>query len=137
MSKKSLRGDVMSDISVDQATQWARELTQRECRGPGDLPNAWRRLEARYGVPAQTFWSLRYRRPKDLLASIYLQLRAAYQAECERQMRRLEHELAITKALAGPDHAVVVKVQAVVRAPDPAPPVTDDDLEIPEFLRRT
>jgi hypothetical protein len=100
--------------AVEQAATWAKELTRREVRGPGDLENAWRRLEARYGVPAHTFWSLRYRKPKDILASIYFRLSGAYQAEVERQMRMLANELAITKAIAGPDHSVVRKIEALV-----------------------
>jgi hypothetical protein len=109
MSKK-----VLPMTYVDQAAEWAKELTRSETRGPGDQPNAWRRLEARYGISAHTFWSLRYRKPQDIAVSIYMRLQAAYQAECERQMRRLEHELEITKAIAGASNAVVVKAQAVV-----------------------
>ena len=102
------------EAAVEQAASWARELTRREVRGPGDLENAWRRLEARYGVPVNTFWQLRYRRPKDIVASLYFRLSGAYQAECERQMRRLKYEIEITKAIAGPDHAVVRKIEALV-----------------------
>ena len=89
--------------AVEQAAAWARELTRREARGPGDLRNAWRRLEMRYGVSARTFWALRYRRPKDILASTWLRLGAAYRAECERHLRMLRHDIEITKASkAGP-----------------------------------
>lgn len=114
MLKNPLQAAQMSDTAVDQAASWARELTQREARGPGDLNNAWQRLEARYGVPASTFWSLRYRKPKDILASIYFRLRGAYEAECERQMRKLRHELEVTKAIAGADHAAVRAAEALV-----------------------
>lgn len=103
---------------VEQAAGWANGLVLREARGPGDLPNAMQRLEHRYGIPAQTFWSLRYRKPKDVLASIYFRLRAAYEAECERQQKLLRHELEITKAIAGPDHAAVLAAEAVVGAGD-------------------
>lgn len=57
------------------------------------------RAEAKYGVPAQAFWALRYRTPKDILASVYLRLKAAYEAECGRQEARLAHELELVKAL--------------------------------------
>jgi hypothetical protein len=40
-------------VYVDEAARWARFLTQTESRGPGDLENAWSRLERRYGVPAR------------------------------------------------------------------------------------
>lgn len=115
MCKHRLQEKRMNDAAyVDEAAAWARELTRREARGPGDMENAWQRLETRYGVPASAFWALRYRKPKDILASVYFRILAAYEAECARQMRKLEHEIAITKAKAGPDHHSVLAAQAVV-----------------------
>lgn len=109
----------MSDVAyVEQAAEWAKSLTQSETRGPGDQPNAWRRLEARYGIAEYTFWSLRYRRPKDIAVSIYARLQAAYQAECDRQMRQLQHEIEITKTITGPDHAAVLAAEALVGEKD-------------------
>jgi hypothetical protein len=65
VSKDRLRlGQRMSDAAyVDEAADWARRLTQAEARGPGDIENAWRRLETRYGVSFHTWWALRYRKP--------------------------------------------------------------------------
>jgi len=100
--------------TVEQSALWARELTRREARGPGDIESAWHRLQARYGVPFRTFWALRYRPPKTIAADLYLRLCAAYQAECDRQMRKLRHELEITKATAGAAAASVVAAAAVV-----------------------
>jgi hypothetical protein len=118
--KNPLRGKQMSDaaLHVDRAVLWARSLTQTESRGPGDLENAWRRLESRYGVSARTFWSLRYRRPKEIASHVYLRLLAAYRAEQERQMRLLRHDLELTKDVAGLDHASVAAAQVVVDAED-------------------
>jgi len=99
---------------TEQASSWARSLTQSESRGPGDLENAWRRLEARYGISFGSFWALRYRKPRDVHASIYFRLKAAYEAECERQMRKLQHELSITKTIAGDDHPAVGAAAALV-----------------------
>lgn len=42
----------------------------------------------------------------------------ANEAECERQLRLLRHELEITRAKAGPHAAAVVAAQAVVDADD-------------------
>ena len=57
------------------------------------------RAEQKFGVPANSLWALRYRRPKAILAGIYLSLKGAYEAECGRQEAKLAHELTITKAL--------------------------------------
>lgn len=112
MDRNPLRGTQVN--TVEQSALWARELTRREARGPGDIESAWHRLQARYGVPFRTFWALRYRRPKSITADIYLRLCAAYQAECDRQMRKLRHELEITKTVAGADHAAVRAAETLV-----------------------
>lgn len=112
-------GNEMSDADfVSEASGWARRLTQSEARGPGDMENAWCRLEARYGVSWRTFWALRYRVPRDITASVYHRLRSAYEAECERQMCRLQNEIEITKEKVGADHRTVVAAEAALRAPD-------------------
>jgi hypothetical protein len=116
MCKKLLRKKQMSSAAVNQASAWSDDLLRRECRGPGDLPNAMRRLETRYGIPASTFWALRYRKPKDVAGSILVRLYAAYQAERMRQFKALENEIAITAAIAGTDNATVAAVQAVLGA---------------------
>ena len=102
-------------VFVDEAAEWAKALTRNEARGPGDLENAMHRLEVRYGVPWRTFWALRYRKPEWITALTYQRLRSAYQAECERQMRRYEHELEITKAKAGASETLVSAAVVVVR----------------------
>ncbi len=103
MCKKFLReGQMSSEAVVARAKAWAHDLVARESRGPGDTENAMRRLGARYGIPYRLLWGLRYRPPKDLLASAYLAIARAYEAERDRQMRQLQHELQITTAKAGP-----------------------------------
>ena len=77
---------------VSDAAHWAEVLVRRESRGPGDMENAMHRLEARYGISWRTFWALRYRKPADLFVGVYVQLKAAYDTECERQERLLTHE---------------------------------------------
>lgn len=91
-----------AEAMVDDAAKWADALLHRTYRGPGDTIEAARyRAEQKYGVPAQAFWALRYRKPKNILAPIYAALRAAYEAECGRQEARLRHELEMAKALNG------------------------------------
>lgn len=103
----------MSTAVIEDARTMARHLVNREAKGPGDTENAMRRIEARYGVSFSTLWGLRYRAPKDMMASAYFRLQAAYQAECERQMRQIEHELEITKAKAGAASALVRAASAL------------------------
>ena len=105
LSKKRLSTEqvvVDADATVSEAVGWAESLLQRTYRGPGDtIEAASYRAEQKYGVPANTFWALRYRKPNSILAHIYLRLKAAYEAECERQEARLRHELELAKALHG------------------------------------
>lgn len=85
---------------VDMARCWASELVSRESKGPGDMENAMHRLETRYGIPWRTFWSLRYRPPPDIMFSVWNRLRVAYEADCARQIKRLEHEIEVARAIA-------------------------------------
>lgn len=115
MCKTSLREAQMSDATyIDEVTSWARWLTLREARGPGDMPNAWVRLERRYGVPARIFWALRYRPPKTLSVGIYARIKHARDAERERQLRLLKHDIEITKATAGSDQDSIRSALAIV-----------------------
>jgi hypothetical protein len=99
---------------VASAREWANTLVRRESRGPGDMENAMRRLEARYGIPWRVFWSFRYRPPTDVLTGTFFRLKAAYEQECERQMRLLNHELEITKAKAGTSAPAIRAAEALV-----------------------
>lgn len=92
----------MSSVGfVEDAAQKMRWLQHREMRGPGDLEGAMHRIECRYGIPYGVQWSLRYRKPRDMMVSIYAAIVTAHDAEHDRQMKLLEHERAITKATSG------------------------------------
>lgn len=86
-------------MSVALAQNMAKVMVQRECRGPGDLPNAIERLEVRHRLPSGLLNSLRYRPPKDLWLSAWQSLLRAYEVECLRQVQLLEHDLTVTKEL--------------------------------------
>jgi hypothetical protein len=108
----------MSDAAyLDQAAHWSKDLTRMKARGPGDIENAMRQIEREYGVDYGFLWSLRYRRDRlrTISISVYEGIRAAYRAECERQMRKLEHEIKVTETLAGADNAALVQIKAAVR----------------------
>lgn len=88
---------VMSSAEV--ATGYVRRMVERETRGWGDQEGAMSRLETRYGIP---FWSLnniRTGRAKTVEAGLFARIRGAYLDLCERQVAKLQHEIAIEKAL--------------------------------------
>lgn len=77
MGKKFLPGQREHGLAVE----WARFLNQREARGPGDLDNARARIEARYGLPAQVLWRLRYKPDVfDIPFDTFIHLRNTYLA---------------------------------------------------------
>lgn len=111
----------MSDaIYIDQAVSWSKDLTRMRARGPGDTENAMRSIGRDTGIDYWFLWRLRYRRNqiKELSISVYMGLKAAYEAECERQMRKLANDIEKTKAIVGPDHPVVVAAQTALDAFD-------------------
>ena len=117
MRKSLWKKKQMSDATyLDEAAEWSKSLTRMRARGPGDTENAMRTIEREYGVDYWLQWRLRYRRSvlRDIGVSAYMRLKAAYQAECERQLRKLQHDIAKTEAIAGPADAVVVAAKAVV-----------------------
>jgi hypothetical protein len=94
-------------------------------RGPGDLENAMRSIERDYGIDYWITWRLRYRltQCKDIGAAVYARIEAAYLTECERQQRKLAHELAIARKLTDShlveDQAVVDDEEASQGLPPP------------------
>lgn len=93
-----MTGKLVYQSGVSEARMWATTMVLREARGPGDSENAMRRLEHRYGIPWRTVHNLKYRAPADVMVGVWRQLKAAYEAECERQERLLAHERHIAEA---------------------------------------
>lgn len=107
----------MSDAAyLDQAVVWSKDLTRMKSRGPGDTENAMRSIEREYGIDYGFLWSLRYRRERlrTISISVYESIRAAYRAECERQMRKLNNDIARTEEITGPGNPAVREVKALV-----------------------
>lgn len=103
---------------VDSAARWADDLVHGESRGPGDLTNAMERVGRRTGVGYRTIWNLRYRRPKDLSASAFLKLWAAWEKLKEDQVKALSDDLARTRAEAGDLHSSIAAAQAILDSLD-------------------
>lgn len=95
--KKSLRSEqVMS--SVDLAARYVDRMIDRE--GGAGTEEAMRRIESRTGIGYWTLWALRYKRRtlKEVAVDQFERIRSAYIATCERQIKALQHEVAVEKA---------------------------------------
>lgn len=115
--KKYLSKNQMSEFAyIEEAASWSKELTRMRARGPGDTENAMRSIERDYGINYWTLWQLRYRRNalKDIGIGIYTRIKAAWEAERQRQFRKLEIELQITKVIAGAHHPVVAEIESAL-----------------------
>jgi len=87
-----------SEVLMGDARKWADEIVMREYHGPGQMERAMDNASRKTGIDRYVFWQLRYRKPNDILVSVYFRLKQAYELECERQERLLEHEISIRKA---------------------------------------
>lgn len=98
MCRKSQR-EVREMSSAELATGYVRRMVEKEVRGWGDQDSALSRLEQRYGLPFWTLQNLRTGRAKTVEAGIFARIRGAYIDLCERQVRQLQHEISVEKAL--------------------------------------
>jgi hypothetical protein len=51
---------------------------------------------------------------RTLSVSIYERLKAAYRVECERQIRKLRHEIEVTETIAGANSPAVAAAKAAL-----------------------
>lgn len=114
--RKKLWG-VKQVTSTDMAIGYARRLIEEETRGTGDLESAMYRLEAKTGIGYWTLWGLWNKRRKQVDADLFTRIRGAYYAACERQLSRLQHDLAIEKALNADDdfEDLVLEAQSLAK----------------------
>ncbi|WP_407529404.1 hypothetical protein [Methylobacterium oryzisoli] len=106
----------MVTAEAAQAAAWVSDMIRLESRGPGDTNNAMRRIARRYQIPFPALFSLRYRSPRRVWADIYAAVRAARDEELQKHIGRLQHDLEITRAIAGPNDSAVRAVEALVVA---------------------
>lgn len=100
---------------VDQAKGWAETLIHHESRRPGDFNNAMRRIGRHIGVPYSVLWALRYRRPKNISASIFLALAIAYERLRAKGIQRVDDEISLCQT-AGVSEAVLRRIAATAGA---------------------
>ncbi len=93
----------LSTALVDTAGSYVRRMVEKEGRGWGDQSEAQSRLEARYGIPYWALERLRTGRAKTVEAGLFARIRGAYLDLCEKQVAKLQHEIAIEKAMSAND----------------------------------
>lgn len=99
-----IEGTKMSTATLaDEAGGYVRKMLEREARGWGDQGPAQQRLEARYGLSYWQLDHLRTGRAKSVDAGLFARVKAAYLDLCERQVSKLQHEIAIEKAMNSDD----------------------------------
>jgi hypothetical protein len=105
-------------MTVEAASNYAATLLEHEQRG-SDIESALRRLEQRYGLSPNQIMHLRNRRAKSCDVSLFARLRLAYIDLCERQVTKLQHQIAVEKAtdddyddLAAEAEALAAKIRA-------------------------
>lgn len=90
--------DEVQPMTVEAAYDYATRLVEMEARG-SDTEGALYRIEQRYGLSPNQIMHLRSRRAKSCDVSLFGRLRMAYLDLCQRQVTKLQHQIAIEKAL--------------------------------------
>ena len=103
-------------MSTAVASEYVRRMVARESRGPGDTDGAMQRLEARYGIGFWQLSHLRGGRAKSIEVTLFARIKAAYLDYCERQVRALEHEIAVEKAMHEDDSIADLEREAAALA---------------------
>jgi hypothetical protein len=94
---------------VNEAAQWAAKLTDEAERKTGKTDTALETVARQTGVNQSTLWRLRYRKPKDLAVSVYMRLKAAFEAAEKRQYERDKHAATIAGSLGAANSDVLQK----------------------------
>jgi hypothetical protein len=94
--------DEVQPMTLEAASDYARQLVDLEARGAGDTEGAMFRLEARYGIGVNQLMHLRAGRAKSCDVSLFARLRLAYLDMCAAKVRVLQHRIDIEEA-AGDD----------------------------------
>lgn len=83
-------------FSTDIAAQYGRRAVEMESRGNGDQMNALERVGRECGLKARALRRIINGETTPTLPT-FLSIRAAYLSICERQLRKLEHEIETEK----------------------------------------
>lgn len=106
-------------MTVEAAYDYASKvhgLIEAGVRDERELDTAYDAFERQFGVGRWTIEHLRKRRAKGCDISVFAKLRGAYLALCERQVRTLQHQIAIEKATASDDTLEDLEAEALALA---------------------
>lgn len=103
--------DPVHPMTVEAASNYASMLVELEARG-SDTEAALFRLEQRYGLSPHQIMHLRSRRAKSCDVGPFARLRMAYLDLCERQVTKLQHQIAVEKATGDDDLEDLVREAA-------------------------
>lgn len=88
-------------MTVEAATEYAARVhgfLEAGTRGEDEMDAAYDAFERQFGVGRWTVEHLRKRKAKTCDVSVFAKLKGAYLALCERQVTKLQHQIAIEKA---------------------------------------
>ena len=96
--------EAMSAVNAftpDLAAAYARKMVERASRGNGDQMNALERVGRECGMTSRSLRRLINGETKDPGITLFGKIRTAYLRWCEREIAKLEHEVAADKARFG------------------------------------
>jgi len=85
-------------MTIEAASDYAREIVQLEARGPGDTEGALYRLQQKYGISVNQLMHLRAGRAKSCDISLFARLRLAYLDLCRSKAMNLLHKIETEEA---------------------------------------
>ena len=85
-------------MSTEIAVEQINRMMRFNSKGWGDQTNALRTIARRHGLSFHALDHLRRGRATSILADLRDAIRTAYLDECERQLVKLQHELATERA---------------------------------------
>lgn len=95
---------VESELSTaETATGYVRRMVAMESRGCGDTHGALHRLCRDLNLEYWPTEHVRRGKAKRIEVGLYQRIRGAYIAYCEKQVAKLQHEIAVERALAADD----------------------------------
>ncbi len=106
-------------MTVEAATDYARGVhgyLQASARTDDELDAAYGAFERQYGIGRWTVEHLRKAKAKTCDVSVFAKLKGAYIALCERQVAKLQHQIAVEKASYDDDDLAVLEAEAAALA---------------------